>query len=232
MVRNYNDFVVALLSAGFSMGGGNADGIYAIINWGWQETPPYDTPIAWHTDNPETDPWEWRMRVLNERNDTAYAKLFFKKSGYITEEWYPYFLAVRRNGLTFDEAYDDGTISHAAKRIYDIVAENGALPTHTIKQMAGFSKEEKSAFDKALTELQMKMHLTMCGKAYKSIKQEMSNTAWASTVMATTESFFGASIFEQADKIAKDEAYQKIREQILKLNPSAEDKKVDKFIHG
>jgi hypothetical protein len=117
MVRCYDDFVETLLNAGFSMGGGSADGIYAVIDWGWNEQPPYDTPIAWHTDDPETDPWEWRMRVLDERNDIAYAKVFFKKSGFITKEWYPYFLAVRRSGLSFDEAYENGKISHFAKRI-------------------------------------------------------------------------------------------------------------------
>ena len=31
--------------------------------------------------DPETDPWEWRIRVLDERDDIAYAKLFYKKSG-------------------------------------------------------------------------------------------------------------------------------------------------------
>ena len=232
MIRNYFEFVDTLLQSGFSMGGGNADGIYAVIPWGWNETPPYETPIAWHTDDPETDPWEWRMRVLNERNDIAYAKVFFKKSGFITKEWYPYFLAVRRGSLSFDETYDNGTISHFAKRIYDVVSENGATATHIIKQMAGFSKEDKSDFDRALTELQMSMFLTMCGKAYKSTIQAENNNAWASTVLCTTESFFGDAVFERVDSITKDEAIHKIKEQILRLNPAAHDKKINKFIFG
>jgi len=231
MVRNYNDFVDTLLSAGFSMGGGSNDGIYAIIDWGWNEPPPYETPIAWHTDDPETDPWEWRIRVLDERSDIAYAKLFFKKSGFITKEWYPCFLAVRRGGLSFDEAYSDGTITHFAKRIYDAVSENGAMPTHIIKQTAGFSKEDKSSFDKALTELQMKMYLTMCGRAQKT-SMLGTNIAWASTVITTTESFFGESVFDEAAKISKETAFDKIKEQILKLNPTAQDKKISKFISG
>ena len=69
----------------------------------------------------------------------------------------PYFLAARHSGTSFEEAYNDGTISHAAKRVYDVVAENDAMATNLIRQTAGFStKEDKSAFDKALTELQMK----------------------------------------------------------------------------
>ena len=231
MVRCYEDFVKTLLNAGFSMGGGSADGIYAVIPWGWNETPPYETPIRWHTDDPETDPWEWRMRVLDERSDIAYAKLFFKKSGYITKEWYLYFLAVRRGGMTFDEAYDNGTLSHNAKRVYNVVADNGALPTHNIKQMAGFTKEDKSGFDKALTELQMTMYLTMCGRQQRTSTLG-SNVAWASTVMTTTESFFGESVFDKAGEISREMAFEKIKGQVLKLNPAAQERKIAKFING
>jgi hypothetical protein len=231
MISCYDDFVETLLNSGFSMGGGSADGIFAVIPWSWNETPPYETPVRWHTENPDTDPWEWRMRVLVERSDIAYGKLFFKKSGFITKEWYPYFLAVRRGGITTEDAYEDGTISHFAKRIYDVVAENGTLPLHGIKQMAGFSKEGKSGFDRAITELQMKMFLTMCGRQQK-LSQKGEEYGWSSTVFCTAEDFFGEAVFEAAAKILKDEALGKIREQILNLNPSAQEKKIIKFIHG
>jgi len=231
MINNYNEFVETLLSAGFSMGGGNDEGIYAVIPWGWNEEPPYETPVRWHTEDPETDPWEWRMRVLDERNDIAYAKLFFKKSGFITKEWYPYFLAVRRSGISFEEAYENGTISHVAKRIYDTIASNGALPLHGIKELAGFTKDEKSVFDKAITELQTRMFLTMCGRQQK-LSQKGMEYGWSSTVFCTTESFFGEAAEGEAAKITTNEAFEKIKSQILKLNPEAQDKKINKFIYG
>ena len=115
MIQNYNDFVNSLLDAGFSMGGGNSEGIFSVVSWNWDEAPPYDTSVRWHTGDPETDPWEWRIRVLDEHDDIAYGKLFFKKSGYITKEWYPYFLTVRRGGKDFMDEYADGAISHFAK---------------------------------------------------------------------------------------------------------------------
>ena len=231
MIRCYDDFVDELLKSGFSMAGGSADGIYAIIDWGWNEQPPYDTPIAWHTEDSETDPWVWRMRVLEERSDTAYAKLFFKKSGFITRDWYQYFLAVRRGGMTFDEAYDDGTISHNAKRIYDVVDEFGTMPLHGIKQMSGFTKEDKSGFDRAITELQMRMYLTMCGRQQK-LSQKGLEYGWSSTVFCKTEDFFGEAVFEEASKIPPDEAHEIIKEQILRLNPAAQTRRIDKFISG
>jgi len=119
-MNNFNDFLEILLASGFSIGGGNDEGVFAIVNFDWQNTPP-GSPIIWHTGDLETDPWEWRIRVLNERDDIAYAKCFFKKSGYITQEFYPYFLALRRSGRGFDEDYADGKISHYAKRVYDII---------------------------------------------------------------------------------------------------------------
>lgn len=96
--------------------GGNTKGTYAVVPYDWKEQEFVDSPIKWHTG----DPWEWRMRVLEERDDIVYAKLFFRTSGFITKEWYPYFYAVRRQGETFEEAYENGTISQMAKRIYEI----------------------------------------------------------------------------------------------------------------
>lgn len=231
MIQNYSDFVTTLLDAGFSMGGGNSEGIYSVVSWNWDEAPPYDTPVRWHTGDPETDPWEWRMRVLDERGDIAYAKLFFKKSGYITKEWYSYFLAARRGGKTFADEYADGKVSYFAKRIYDLIVEYETLPLHAIKQIGGFSKEDASKFDRALTELQMKMYLTMCGRQRK-LSQKGEKYGWSSTVFCTVESYFGNEIFEKADKLNEREAIEKIAERIYILNPAAEPKKIVKFIKG
>lgn len=89
MIRNFEDFCQELNSCGFSIGGGNAKEIFALIDFDWQTQDALDTPVRWHCDAPEVDPWEWRMRVLEERDDIAYAKVFFKTSGFITKEWYP-----------------------------------------------------------------------------------------------------------------------------------------------
>lgn len=231
MIQNYNDFVVALLECGFSMGGGNNDGVYAVIPWGWQAPPPYDTPVRWHTGDPETDPWEWRMRVLDERKDIAYSKLFFNKSGYITREWYPCFLAARRGVLTADEAYYDGTLGQYAKRIYDLIQDNGTLPVHAIKQLGGFSKEDKSPFERGLVELQMKLLITTCGRQQK-VSEAGEAYGWSSTVFCTTEQFWGDEVFREAADIGQDAAIERIMAQIYCLNPDAQQKRAMKFIKG
>ena len=230
-LNNFDNFITMLLQAGFSTGSGHSEGIYAVVPFAWGESPPFKTKVSWHTGDPETDPWEWRIRVLEERNDIAYAKIFFKKSGFITEEWYPYFLAARRKGMGFDEEYARGVISHNAKRIYSVVKDAPALPTPEIKRLGGFSREEKSKFDSALIELQMKFYITMRGR-----EQKVSNTGedygWPSMAFCTVEKFWSKTVFEKAVKISVNEAVDRITEQIYKLNPTADAKKIKKFIEG
>ncbi len=63
MIKNYNDFIAALLEAGFSMAGGKDEGIFSLINFGWREEPP-DSPLRWYGDDPETDPAQWREQMV------------------------------------------------------------------------------------------------------------------------------------------------------------------------
>ena len=229
MIRNYDDFCTELLRCGFSMGGGHAKGIFALIDFDWQAQEHIDTPVRWHCGDPNIDPWEWRMRVLEERDDIAYAKLFFGTSGFITKAWYPAFYAVRRKGETFDEAYEAGKISHAAKRIYDVVAD-GEVALHDVMSLAGFGREDKSRFDRAMIELQTGMYITMTGRRQKRNRYG-AEYGWNSTVFATVEDFWRERGFDVPD-LNPEESYEAIRRQILLLNPHAEEKAVRKFITG
>jgi hypothetical protein len=230
MIHNWNDFCDKLVKAGFSIFGGNDEGVFGLINFDWLNEPP-NSPIHWHTGDPDTDPWEWRMRVLTERNDIAYGKVFFRKGGFITREWYPYFLAARRGGDTFYDAYEAGNISHYAKRVYETLIENGALPLQEIKMLGGFSKEDKSRFDKALVDLQMGLHITICGQAQKCNKHG-EGYGWNSTTLCVTEQFWPEDVFERALNICADEAEAMITERVFQLNQNANQRKLNRFIYG
>lgn len=224
MIQNFGDFTTALLEAGFSLGGPNGEGVFTLCS-------RFGDSVRWHTEDPETDPWEWRMRVLDERGDIAYAKVFFNKSGFITERWYPYFLAARRRGKSFEEAYTDGEISHFAKRIYTLLADNECMSFPALKQFGGFSKEDSARFEKALVELQMKLYITMCGRQRKRSRYG-EEYGWNATVFCRTEHFFGSEVFERAQGITPQEAGETITAQIHKLNEQADARKIHKFIYG
>lgn len=231
-LRNYEDFVAALLDCGFSLGGGNPKGVYSVIPFGWedQEKGGVDSPLRWHTEDPETDPWEFRMRVLQERSDIAYAKLFFRVSGFITRAWYPAFLAVRRGGGSFDEAYEAGRLSYAAKRIYQAAA-GGPVALPELKRLAGFEKGEAAAFDRALTDLQMGLYLTICGQRRRQ-NQYGAEYGWNCSMLCTTEQFWGPEVFDEAAGLDPAEAEAAIRAQISKLNPAAKEAAVKRFVRG
>ena len=224
MINNYLDFKAKLYEMGFSFGGGFKEkDVMSVAKF-------YGEGIAWHTGDGETDPWEWRMRVLEEGEDIAYGKVFNKKSGYITKEWYPTFLAVRSPNSIYDDYYN-GTISAEAKGIYEIVEANGRIAFDKIKTEWGFSKERKSIFERAMVELQMRLDITICGRARK-ISKEGKPYGWPSTVFCTSEDWFGREVFDAASKLNRDACVDKIREQIFSMNPEANPKMVDTFILG
>ncbi len=228
MIHGYNGFVQALLKAGFSMSG-KCDGVFSLIDFGWEEQPP-DSPIRWHTGDPDTDPWEWRKRVLEQRDDILYGKVFFKKAGYILGDMLPLFLAARGADRAFEERYADGLISHEGKRIFKVLEENGPLPLEEIKALGGFSRENKSAFDRGLTELQMRLDITMCGTRQRRNKFG-EEYGWHSTVLCLMEERFPEAK-EKAASIKKDAAIVELTQRVLELNPQADLKKTRKFILG
>lgn len=230
MIRNFNEFCTELLKVGFSGAiGGKDDGVFGLFRYGWGAQD--ESSLFWHTGDPETDPWEWRIRVLDERDDIAYGKVFFRKAGYITKEWYPYFLAARRERQTFNDTYADGLYSQYAKRVFETLSHHGAMPVHILKTLAGFGREDKSRFEKALTDLQMGLFITMCGQAQKQSKTG-EEYGWASMMYCVTDEFWRRDVFEKAALIGADEAMETIANRIYGLNPIADKKKVSKFILG
>lgn len=223
MITNYTEFKNKLFEMGFSSGGNGDDGVMSISTL-------YAPNIKWHTEDGDTDPWEWRMRVLNENKSIAYAKVFFKKSGYITKDWYPYFLSSRQP-FSFDESYDSGLISNDAKKIYDIIKADGPTPLHLLKSQWGITKQTKSAFERSLVELQMKMYITICGRMQKTTA-EGKPYGWYSTVFCLSENYFKEDIFKAAYSMNRDTSIEKILNQIYKFNPNADGKRVMKFITG
>ena len=228
MIRNYDDFIRELCAAGFSQFGGHKNAVMSLIAYGWGAEPP-DT-VQWHSGDPDRDPWEWRMRVFAE-SDIAYAKVFFGHSGFITREWYPYFLAARQGGRGLREAYADGMVSRMAKRMYDLLQGEGAMPVHELKARLGVGKEDKSAYERALVELQMGLYITLCGQAQK-VSRMGESYGWHSNMLCTAEDFWPAEVFEQAARFTQDGAGEAIAAQIAKRNPAADSKKVRKFIYG
>lgn len=220
-IRGFDDFLRALHQVGFSVSGGRSGG-----GIGLQDH--YASNIHWHT-GADTDPWRWRMRVLDEYDDIAYAKVFLGNGGYITRAWYQDFLAVRRVGRDFQDFYEDGLLSAMARRAYRAVSEGGRLAYHEIKRAIGFEKGEESALQTALIHLQRNMLLTICGETQR-VNRDGIPYGWSINVFTTPERFWGEDFIEEAGDMDSDESYAKIFARIREYNTSASDAEVRKFI--
>jgi len=79
-------------------------------------------------------------------------------------------------------------------------------------------------------ELQMGMFITMTGRKQKKNKYGI-EYGWNSTVFTTAENFWAERDY-MIPVQDPEESYEKIRAQILLLNPRAEEKNIRKFIRG
>ena len=112
------------------------------------------------------------------------------------------------------------------KNIYEVISENGSAALHDLKRECGITKEETSRFERALTSLQKNLFITMCGRKQK-VNKFGEGYGWNSTVFCTVEEFWGEDL---STDVLYEEAYQKIHDRILELNPKAEEKVIKKFI--
>lgn len=170
----------------------------------------------WHTDSP-SDPWLWRMKIEKDHK-AAYAKLFDKKPGFISLEWYPVFLAARRDGRSFSRMYSDGLMSNYAKRIYDLFRDHDILAVHEIKSLGGFTKDLTSKYESAMSELQMAMFITVNGSKQK-ISAKGEPYGWPSTAYSTVEMWAGEKIIEESNAIISEDAKDEILERISEFVP-------------
>lgn len=223
-IRCYQDFTAALRRAGFTVGGANGQGVFSLCDF-------FSAGIRWHTGDTETDPWVWRVRTVQEESDIAYGKFFFRKGGYITRKWLPYFMAARQNGMELWELYEDGAASRMEKAIYEQICQVGRLSLHDLKSQLGCAKEDASRFETALTRLQSRLFLTVCGETRKRSKTG-EPYGWPVTVFCRPEDLFGPSLRAEADAISPQEACDAIRRQALTLNPQADGRALKKFIEG
>lgn len=216
-IHNYQDFCTRLRRAGFSMAGDNGEGIFTLCDH-------FGDSLRWHTGDPETDPWAFRMRVLTEEKDIGYGKLFYHKGGYVTREWAPCFLALRRGGQSYREAYQAGRMSFLEKNICRLVEEKEEAALFTITAAFG-----QKGVEAALARLQTGMFLTISGQTFKLSKENMPY-GWPATTFRLADSFWGDEVAAEAWAMSIKEARERITEQVFALNPQAERKAVERFL--
>ncbi len=124
-----------------------------------------DRPVPSHHDDHELGlAWRWKD-TLPIAGKVLYGKFLRKKPVFVSLELAPYLYALSPNygdpAEDYLQDYRDGHLSVEAKQVYEVLLDQGALPTSRLRIDAGLSgKGNASRFDRALAELQMDMRIT------------------------------------------------------------------------
>lgn len=188
-------------------------------------------PEFWWSGDVERDPWEWR-EIIARRGEVAYGKFFDKKAGFISKEWIPYFVNVRRDGYDFDALWEDGKASARQKKIMDLYGEelmNKEYFSNELKKKAGFGKDGEKGFEGIITGLQMQMYL--CTRDFRQrVNKKGEEYGWPVAVYSTPEGLWGYEHVTSAYKEKTEESVKRIAKHVSEIYPIATAKQIKKLI--
>ena len=166
---------------------------------------------------------------LARRGVVAYGKLFAKKAGLVSREWYPDLANYRRNGYDFDARYEDGLASHREKRVMDVLLREGPTLSKGLKRLAGFGSGGLKGFDTVMTNLQMQTYVTVHSFEYAHDKYGRPY-GWGVARYAVTEDVLGADVTQGAYNRDPEESKARIIQHLGILCPEAFDDDLEKLI--
>lgn len=145
----------------------------------------------WHTDT-ELDPWGWRVRFPGE-GLAGYGKFIKKKAVLISRDWLPAYVAAAGFRQTLEERYASGMASREALTLLKIIRENQGIETRQLRAAAEMkAKEQKTAFDNAVTELQGSLDIVISGVKQR-LNADGEPNGWNSTSYETIEHWMQAA---------------------------------------
>ena len=166
---------------------------------------------------------------LAHRGVVAYGKLFSKKAGLVSREWYPDLANYRRNGYDFDARYEEGLASYREKRIMDVLLREGPTLSKDLKRMAGFGGDGLKGFDTVITNLQMQTYITVHSFEYARDKYG-EPYGWGIARYAVAEDVLGAEVTRGAYSRDPEESRARIVKHLGMLFPEVFDDDLEKLI--
>lgn len=176
----------------------------------------------WWSGDEARDPWEWRILIARGRR-IAYGKFFDHKAGFISQQWLPYFANARRSGYDFDALWDDGLASYRQKLLMDPFDQTPEIFSNELKERAHFGKDGEKNFDGTVTALQMQTYLCVCDFRQR-LNKKGEPYGWPIAVYTTPEHLWGYDLVTSAYKETPEESHERIREQIRRYYPGADEK--------
>ncbi len=117
-----------------------------------------DRPVADAHDDPGHVTWGWKDQLLGARR-WYYGKILRGRATMISLKTLPYFYALSENygdyRHDYQLEYDAGTLTQAAKDVFEALIENGPLDSLALRRAARMAgRDSTSRFERALVDLQ------------------------------------------------------------------------------
>lgn len=188
----------------------------------------------WFTDNVD-GPWEWKGPIART-GEIGYAKYFRNKAVFVSQEWLPRLINVRRAGKPM--GYDE-------ERVLRAIVANESMISTEIREECGFGPHRATAaermmyanmggegasrlsLDTVLTRLQMKGRIVACDFVY-DIAKNGKQYGWGKAKYTTPEIFF-ADWFKMPDE-KPEESRIAIVAHLLKVCPGVDNKLLHKIV--
>ncbi len=122
-----------------------------------------DRPVADEHDDPGHITWNWKDNLLGKKQ-VYYARILRRKNTFISLEMLPYFYSLSPNYGNWEEDYLDqyqqGTMTAAAKAVYEALLQNGPLNTIQLRKASRLvSAAANSMFARALDDLMIEFKI-------------------------------------------------------------------------
>lgn len=184
-----------------------------------EECCPKELWFAKDTDGP----WEWKGPTARSGR-CVYGKLFQKKAGFVSREWFPDLANFRRDGYDFDARFDDGLAPIRDRDLYDAVASRGAVLSPELKELCG-----REGFDTSLTRLQMQTYLCVADFVY-SLDRHGRPYGWGVARFTTPEALLGPEPVTSAYGADPRESRERILSHLRALLPNADSRRLEKLL--
>ena len=187
-------------------------------------------PELWFA-NDQDGPWEWKGPVTR-KGTCVYGKLFRKKAGFVSLEWFPDLANFRRDGYDFDARFDDELASYKDKELFDTIEKHGSLQTGQLKSLCGYGgKDGKKGFETCITRLQMQTYINVLDFDYNTDKFGRP-FGWGIARYTTPEAQFGPDVVTSAYDRDPAQSHKRILEYLQKRLPQASENDILKLIAG
>ena len=163
---------------------------------------------SWHTDTPETDPWQWKDRAATEKQ-AAYGCVIYGQKGFISARLYPFFYAFYHPAQTLEERYAAGELKQTTWQAWQVL-EKGALLSGELRRALGVGPHSGAGrVDASLQELQREFWVAIAGSRQKLAKNGQPY-GWPNSVYDTVQRWAPPAWFDAGGRITRLEARETI----------------------